>query len=98
MDMEETELTVLRIIHCEKLFSDYSICRIEPLLKWEILKEATKVGISERRAREVLNYLERKGYFDYTKWNNDLYVLNEQGIKHLEKMAKEEEERFKKSG
>jgi hypothetical protein len=88
MDLDEIELTILHIIHCE-VSSANSVCRLEPLLKWEILKEAAKAGISERRTREVLTYLERKGYFEYSKWNDDLYVLNEQGVKHFEKMAAE---------
>lgn len=81
-DMDEIEMRLLGIVHCEN-----STCRTEPRLKWDLIKEAIKMGISERRAREALRYLERKDYFNPELLSIDEYVLNEKGTKYFEQLV-----------
>lgn len=82
MELEEIEMTLLRIVHCEN-----GTCRMEPKLKWDLLKDAIKAGISERRAREALRYLEHKGYFDPKFLSKDEYVLSEKGELYAMQLA-----------
>jgi hypothetical protein len=81
-DMEEIEMRLLGMVHCEN-----STCRTEPILKWDLIKESVKIGISERRAREALRYLERKGYFDPQLLSIDEYILSEKGEIYLEQLV-----------
>lgn len=81
-DMDEVEMRLLGIVHCEN-----GTCKMEPRLKWDLIKESIKMGISERRAREAISYLERKGYFNPELLSIDEYVLTEKGTKYFEQLV-----------
>lgn len=82
MELEEIEMRLLDIVHCEN-----GTCRTEPKLKWDLLKDAIKAGISERRTREALRYLEHKGYFDQRLLSKDEYVLSEKGELYFKQLT-----------
>jgi predicted transcriptional regulator len=81
IDFEEIEMKILGITHCNGTVPREGYIHI-----WDILKMAQKWGISERRARDAISFLESRGFLETMMGNFDEYKVTQAGEKHLENL------------
>jgi hypothetical protein len=82
-DFEEIEMRILGIAHCDGV-----VPRMGYIHNWDILKKAQEWGISERRAREAINYLNSRGFLETMAGDFDEYKVTPAGEEHLTKLLK----------
>jgi DNA-binding transcriptional regulator PaaX len=81
VDLKEIEMKILGIVHCDGIVPRMGYIHI-----WDMLKMAQEWGISERRAREAINYLESRGFLETMADNFDEYRVTQSGEEHLAKL------------
>jgi len=77
-DYEQIELLTFHAIYC-----DGNQKRNGPVHVWEILKSLQKHGISERRARDAVDYLKSMQYIVARQDNLNMYSITKMGLDHM---------------
>jgi DNA-binding transcriptional regulator PaaX len=77
-DYEQVELLTFHAIYCNG-----DLKREGPVHVWEILKSLQKHGISERRAREAIDYLKSMQYIVARQDNSNMYNITKVGLNHM---------------
>ena len=77
-DYDQVELLTFHAIYCNG-----NLKREAPVHVWEILKSLQKHGISERKARDAIDYLKSMQYIAARQDYPNMYSITKVGLNHM---------------